>query len=875
MSGKTFNVFSELEAWSKKLHAWQLCLLSKVVSTKALSDADYSEVLQEYCYDSEIDPMPQKRNAYVLGLPSETTASSSALRLTTIKNPTGVNALTPGQVLNIGPQLTVIYGPNGSGKSGYARLLKSSCFTRSKSVDVLGDINLPANRRPVPTAEFVFDNGAVVSYEVGKACSELRDHFAVFDSSCIRVYTDERNPFNITPYMFDVFPRMVDAIDDLNDRLKDLIQKKTPALEKYHIPGGKSDVATLLHSISAQSDVKRIQDLGDYTSTDESRLEEVGTSLETLRKADVGALIKAKTVTITDLAELIKKLTESTHEVRKELSDQIQDIRQALKKLRQQGEALSAAKFQDEPVQPVGTQVWKELIERAVAFNAEAYPGTTFPARVEGVRCVLCQQKLDPDGKKRLEMFFEYTTSDIQTQLRNKEQTLKVLHASISKVTIAYFEPQSSYRRLIDELNLELSKEIEQVVNIIKSRKDQLLLAATDKESNEIVVGVGQVTEKLDKIRVAVQEELAQLKAKNVADDIKKKEAELALLSERKILSKILPEVLKSVEELRWVERAKNASPIPHRFITERQKQLMSELVAKGFKERFLANCKRLGLDKPLDFKIAGTEGATNRKLSLKTAGGSDADPSEVLSEGEQTAVALADFLTEVALDDKQVGIIFDDPVSSMDHLRKEQIAKRLVDESKMRQVIVFTHDVIFGHYLSTEAEKVAHGYQFRGNTVSRRHDGAIGCINEVIFPDSHYEKNAVEKAKQLLDDAKKLSGEEQKDKLLKACALLRTGYEYFIQHKLFNDIVGRWRENIKYTLKGLYVDEGIVAQLDERLAVLSRYIEAHSHSPDYQQVPLTPGLISNEIDAYHEIDKTFKKGKEAWMAQHGAVSFS
>lgn len=875
MASQTFNVFNELEAWSKKLQVWQLCLLSKSLATTAFTDTDYSEALQEYLYDSKIDPPLHSRNAYVLGLPNKATASSSAIRLKMIKDATGVNALMTGQLLNIGPQLTVIYGPNGSGKSGYARLLKSSCFTRSKSVEVLGDINLPAGKRPVPSAKFEFDNGVTVSYEVGKECSELRDHFAVFDSSCIRVYTDEKNQFNVTPYMFDVFPKMVDAIAEMNKKLKELIQQRAPAADKYNISGGKSEVAALLQLLSAQSDVKRIKELGQFTAVEEMRLQEISGALDALKKADVVALIKSKSLAVTDLTELIKKLKDSSHELRKELSEQIRGARKALKQLKQQGEALSAAKFKDEPVQPVGTEIWKQLIEKAIAFNAEAYPGASFPANVEGVRCVLCQQELSSDAKNRLVKFFEYATSDIQTQIRSKEQELKTLHTSLSKATTAYFEPQSSYRRLTDELNIMLSKEIQEVVGNMKLRKDQLLLAAADKESDDIAVNVAQVIEKLQKLRETVQGELTRLQAKNVADDIKKYQTELALLSERKVLSKVLPEVLKTIDDMKWVEQARKASPIPHKFVTDRQKQLMSELVAKGYKERFLENCTKLGLDKPLEFKIVGTDGATNRRLSLNTAGGGDAAPSEVLSEGEQTAVALADFLTEVALDDKQVGIIFDDPVNSMDHLRKEQIARRLVEESKTRQVIVFTHDVIFGHYLSTEAEKLAHGYQFKGNTVSRRHDGAIGCINEVIFPDGHYEKNAVKKAKELLDDAKKLSGEQQKDKLTKACSLLRTGYEYFIQRKLFNDVVGRWRENLKYTLKELYVDEKIVARLDERLAFLSRYIDAHSHSPDYQQVPLSLELVSKEIDAYHEIDKDFNEGKKAWTAQQGTASFS
>jgi wobble nucleotide-excising tRNase len=43
------------------------------------------------------------------------------------------------------------------------------------------------------------------------------------------------------------------------------------------------------------------------------------------------------------------------------------------------------------------------------------------------------------------------------------------------------------------------------------------------------------------------------------------------------------------------------------------------------------------------------------------------ATPDKILSEGEKLAVALADFLTEVALDTTSRAIILDDPVTSLD----------------------------------------------------------------------------------------------------------------------------------------------------------------------------------------------------------------
>lgn len=39
---------------------------------------------------------------------------------------------------------------------------------------------------------------------------------------------------------------------------------------------------------------------------------------------------------------------------------------------------------------------------------------------------------------------------------------------------------------------------------------------------------------------------------------------------------------------------------------------------------------------------------------------------------------------------------MFDDPVSSLDHHWRKNVAKRLVEEAKVRQVIVLTHDTVF-----------------------------------------------------------------------------------------------------------------------------------------------------------------------------------
>ena len=68
----------------------------------------------------------------------------------------------------------------------------------------------------------------------------------------------------------------------------------------------------------------------------------------------------------------------------------------------------------------------------------------------------------------------------------------------------------------------------------------------------------------------------------------------------------------------------------------------------------------------------------------------------DVLSEGEYRCVALAAFMAELATGDVHSAIVFDDPVSSLDHLHRDAVARRLATEGLRRQVIVLTHDIAF-----------------------------------------------------------------------------------------------------------------------------------------------------------------------------------
>ena len=68
--------------------------------------------------------------------------------------------------------------------------------------------------------------------------------------------------------------------------------------------------------------------------------------------------------------------------------------------------------------------------------------------------------------------------------------------------------------------------------------------------------------------------------------------------------------------------------------------------------------------------------------------------------------LALADFLAEARLSGITAPIIFDDPVSSLDHRRIDEVAERITRPAEECQVVVFTHDILFTMNLLVRFEK-------------------------------------------------------------------------------------------------------------------------------------------------------------------------
>ena len=91
--------------------------------------------------------------------------------------------------------------------------------------------------------------------------------------------------------------------------------------------------------------------------------------------------------------------------------------------------------------------------------------------------------------------------------------------------------------------------------------------------------------------------------------------------------------------------------------------------------------------------------------LKVELVGAEETAAGDILSEGERQVVALSGFLADLSAIGDSSALVFDDPMSSLDHRYRKSLARRLLIEAQQRQVIVFTHDTIFINVLNGEAE--------------------------------------------------------------------------------------------------------------------------------------------------------------------------
>ena len=259
--------------------------------------------------------------------------------------------------------------------------------------------------------------------------------------------------------------------------------------------------------------------------------------------------------------------------------------------------------------------------------------------------------------------------------------------------------------------------------------------------------------------------------------------------------------VQREVSRLREIRKIENARKSTSTYALSSKKSVLANtLITDAYVKRFQTELADLGAGQ-IKVKLVKTRaerGHVFHKVQLDNAG-SLVGTSEVLSEGEFRMVSLAAFLADVEARRDRAPFVFDDPISSLDHVFEEATARRLVKLSKSRQVIVFTHRLSLVEYLENAAKKA--GIDPLSIVTLRREHWGPGAPGELSI--NHMKpEGALDRLSQRLRQAKEVlekTGREAYEDLAKSiCSDFRTAIDCTIEKKLLNAVIKRYSREIQ-----------------------------------------------------------------------------
>lgn len=682
---------ADILKWSADIPAWQRDALRRLCGHAKLEPADLTSLVSICKGAEEGSPLDETHVR-------DPAASHAVVSLGALHGLSNVNALAPGERLSFGKSgLTVIYGDNGAGKSGYARVLKQLCRARSpKGEAILPNIYTATSGTPSANVEFYI--GAQkrnASWTQGSATDAMLSAVSVFDSRTANVHVENTNDLAYTPLPLRILAGLAQACQDVKVKLAaeiKALQEQTPAVLSKPACKPETEVGKLVAALSGETKPEAVEKLAGLTAEGEARLQTLATDLtgdptRTLRQLQ-GHETRLKTI-IEHLERLAGIVTEETRTA-------LHDAYTRLGTARRAAAAASANLFADEPLPDIGSDVWKSLWEAARDYSrASAYPEKDFPVSDADAHCVLCQQPLSEEASKRLSSFEAFVQDESKRREEEAETAYDEALDDAASKGIAMADVPAIITLIRDDLGQEaLATSVRREILVLAWRLRAIL------RTHHLETLPPAIAVSVDHLRTALSGLATRMEALRSEANSPQRTALVAErdgLLDRKWLGVVKADVFAQVTRLKAIETLeKTSKDTTTNKITTQSARIAQALVTNRLRGRFAIEVDKLG--------VAGL--AIELQQAKTTAGvpffqvrliNKPSEPvGKVLSEGEHRCVALAAFLAELSTIDAQSAIVFDDPVSSLDHLHRDQVAARLAEAGQTRQVIVFTHDMAF-----------------------------------------------------------------------------------------------------------------------------------------------------------------------------------
>jgi hypothetical protein len=840
--------------WSLGRPDWQRDALRRIISNGSLTDTDISDLIA-LC-KKEHGEASVTQSAKVLEkrhLPTAPSAGES-ITLLSVSGVEGVNQLAPNQELAFAPRgLTIVYGDNGAGKSGYARVLKRACRARFPG-EIMPDAYDSTDPR-IATAAIGYERGgkpkpAVQWNDDGKPHSIL-SAVNVFDRECGTVHVRDKNEVAFRPFGLDIPDELAEACQ----RIKTALAAEQTSLENardsvFIKPTWKAttSVGRILSKLTASTEMGDLETLVKVTKTERERHQRLVDDLaKDPRKASSEQLLYAD-----QLRSLSVLLFDAATLANAETLRSFQGLHSAASSKRQAASLVAKEAFRSSALEGVGGDVWRTLWEAARRYSEQtAYIGKHFPRCDEGDACVLCQQPLSGDARKRLTTFETFVQSNVEQQAQVAERNAA---AALKEFERKKIRLEGSARKVIAITDPSLGKDIIRFLAEARYRRMQCRCAIVSGKPAKLNKLGSSPIESVRKLERSIREYAAELlEAADLAGRVRL-EAERDELADRLLLGTLAVQVNAEIVRLRSLKlTASCSSDTNTTSITRLGNAIADEVITPKMRDRFQEEIVRLAADR-VRVEIVRAGGKYGSPVyQVKLFANKNAPVHNVLSEGEQTCVALAAFICELATASHQSALVFDDPVSSLDHRWRNKVAQRLVEETAARQIIVFTHDLVFVNDLND----YAHESKIPVKLVSlSRGPSGTGIVTSGLPWMASNIRDRVDKLEKDVRAARVLYDRRDdvayKQEAHRIYSDLRSTWERAVEDVAFHGVISRHRDfvNTKYLRKATALTPADCDRFDKGFQKCCDQTNAHDTSRGRNPASPPPDELLKDVQA-------------------------
>lgn len=844
--------------WSLKLPEWQRGLMRRLCDGP-LDEAGRAEILAVLCGEPGA---PRLRPLELRHLPADET-EHGVVELREIRNLRNVNRLAGDQALRFAPGLNVVFGENGAGKSGYGRLCRRVCRAAEPG-EVLHDVFDPGKADAPQTAEFVLavdGEERPVEIDLNREAPRLLSSMTAFDAGCAEFCINKSNMIEHTPRPLRLLKELAEAQDQLRDELERQIAELTkglPPLPEVDEPAA----AALLDDVEAgevsREEVEEFAHLGEAEQEELSELE----LAEAVFAADQSRALEKVARKRADAVErLAAELQDAWDRLDDEVLAEIAELRSRLAGASAAVEQVAADAFSDQPQPGTGGEAWREMWEAARRF-VEAGEGS-FPDHGPEATCPLCQQGLGSEAHERLHRFEAFVAGDLRGQVQRVELALTEHLQALPDLAQIIHTAEVAVATAGEELQGPTDAALEALA-------DRLAIATGRAQpAADVPFDLDPLTE----YAAAQIEEADQFAALRDEDERARIKRRLRELRARRTVGVSLADVLAHLDGLGAIAKREAArQELGTASISHQIRELSRLAITARLKEALAEEIQELDpIADAVELKASASKGKPAVQFKLRSEGRERV--AKVLSTGEQTALANAFFLAELRVSDERSAIILDDPVSSLDHQRREHVAERLVEEARKRQVVVLTHDLVFVYYLQEKAEAL--GVELHGQALTRANH-SVG----VVDPDLPWNaKSPMERLKALrhrLKSELKPMARRNDPRYEREAELwmldLRKSYERLIEVYVLAGTVERQARHIQVRkLHKVKWSPEVAKQIDAAVKEISG--GAHQSPLAQHASPVSPAKLEALLEKYEALVEQTKPEQERGDQKSGDVT--